>query len=144
MPAAIASWMDPSLTGFPSTVTVPLVAGRTPNRASAISVRPEPSRPVTPRISPSRTEKLTSSKAPGRVEPLDVEYDRSVRRELADEAFLADLAPGHGFADRLPGEVGCRPGDHLAAGAQDRDPLRDAQDLVELVGDEHQPDAARP
>ncbi|MDF2492095.1 MAG: hypothetical protein K0Q58_673, partial [Microbacterium sp.] len=52
IPALTPSAMDRMLRREPSIVTVPASAGATPKMASAISVRPEPSRPVIPRISP--------------------------------------------------------------------------------------------
>ncbi len=43
----------------PSRVTEPPRIGSTPNTARAIEVRPEPTSPATPRISPRRTDKST-------------------------------------------------------------------------------------
>jgi len=49
--------------------TSPASARSMPNRTRAISVRPEPNKPGKATISPARTEKVTSRKAPIRVSP---------------------------------------------------------------------------
>ena len=69
MPWRIASVGLPILTAFPRISTVPAWWGVTPNSDSMTSVRPAPIRPATPRISPSRREKLMSRKTPWRVSP---------------------------------------------------------------------------
>ncbi len=51
------------VTGFPSMLMWPESIGSMPKSASASSVRPEPSRPVTPTISPPRISKLMSLSA---------------------------------------------------------------------------------
>ena len=53
-------------TSLPSSRTDPASAGRAPKIALATSVRPLPTRPNMPTISPARTAKLTSSKLPRR------------------------------------------------------------------------------
>ncbi len=55
-------------------------AGATPKMARATSVRPAPTRPPSPTISPLRTSKLMSLKTPGSVRPSTFE------RHLADRA----------------------------------------------------------
>ena len=47
----------------------------TPKTALAISLRPAPTRPARPTISPARTVKETSWKVPSDVEALDLEHD---------------------------------------------------------------------
>ena len=68
-PARIAwrGWRN--LLGLPSISTVPLSTGSAPKIARATSVRPEPTRPASPTISPARTSKLTS-RSSGVVRPL--------------------------------------------------------------------------
>ena len=70
MRASMASCGLLRRTSLPSLYSAPLSAGRMPNRDSASSVRPESRRPVTPRISPLRRAKDTSSKKPVRPSPL--------------------------------------------------------------------------
>ena len=62
MPRATASRTDRTRAGWPSTVTLPASAGFSPNKESASSVRPEPSSPVRPTISPGAKVKETSAK----------------------------------------------------------------------------------
>ncbi len=62
MPARIASSGERTLSGLPSSITVALlVPGYAPNTACMSSVRPAPTRPATPTISPRRTANDTSS-----------------------------------------------------------------------------------
>src|SRR5882762_1655780 len=60
MPRATASRGLSIRTSLPSSMIRPPVFFAAPNRIRAISVRPAPMRPATPRISPLRTVKLTS------------------------------------------------------------------------------------
>ena len=62
-----------------------------PKIARSSSVRPEPTSPAMPRISPRRTSKLTSRTRSPRAEPLDPQRDRADVR-----ACRASF--GHGFA----------------------------------------------
>ena len=56
-PAAMASLGEANATSRPSSWMVPAVGWSTPNSTRAISVRPLPTRPAKPRISPARTSK---------------------------------------------------------------------------------------
>ena len=69
MPLRIASRGLPIATGRPSSRIDPASAGAMPNSASATSVRPAPMSPDMPRISPRRSAKDTSRKAPVRHRP---------------------------------------------------------------------------
>ncbi len=60
MPFSIAVEGESIATGTPSISTSPLSTLSMPNRLSITSLRPAPTRPATPRISPRRTLKLTS------------------------------------------------------------------------------------
>ena len=109
--------------------------------ASTSSSCPLPATPAMPRISPSRTSKLT---------PLTVCRPRSLRHgqvaapasiDLARVALAAidgqlDLAADHQLGElvlvRLAGDAAAH---HLAA-PDDRDAVGDLEDLVELVADE--------
>jgi len=69
MPLRIAScgrWMR---RGWPFSRIVPVVAGRAPKITSASSVRPAPTSPATPRISPLCSVKLTSRTRSPRLSP---------------------------------------------------------------------------
>ncbi|OPZ66869.1 MAG: hypothetical protein BWY81_01616 [Firmicutes bacterium ADurb.Bin467] len=61
----IASEGDLTTVGLPLSVICPCVGLTTPNRSCAVSVRPEPSRPAKPIISPFLTVSEISSMAPG-------------------------------------------------------------------------------
>ena len=69
MPAAIAALFEEDLSRLPSTEISPLSRRDMPNSVSANSVRPAPSRPMRPRISPSWMVKETSSNSPARLAP---------------------------------------------------------------------------
>ncbi len=60
MPLATASPGERMETRRPRTSIVPLWISSAPKIARAVSVRPEPISPAMPRISPSRSSKLTS------------------------------------------------------------------------------------
>ena len=59
-PALIAWRGWRKVRAVPSISTVPLVIGSAPKIARATSVRPEPTSPARPTISPARTSRLTS------------------------------------------------------------------------------------
>ena len=72
-----------------------------PNRTRATSVRPAPTRPAKPTISPARTEKLDVAERAGPGQPVDLEQDVADRRlDLREQR--------HGPADHVPDEVGGR------------------------------------
>ena len=56
----VAAAGEPIVTGRPSISTTPVVRDVRPKMARATSVRPAPTSPVSPRISPARTSKLIS------------------------------------------------------------------------------------
>ena len=70
MPARTASRFECSLSGWPPSLIAPSSARCMPNSVRASSVRPEPSRPTTPRTSPLRKVKLTSANSPRRDRPV--------------------------------------------------------------------------
>src|SRR3954454_10566071 len=67
MPARIAAVGEPGLSATPSTSTWPASGVSMPKTARATSLRPAPTRPARPRISPRWTSKVTSVKTPSRV-----------------------------------------------------------------------------
>ena len=103
-------------------------------------MRPAPTRPAKPRISPARTSKLTSRKTPARVRPLDLEEHVADRRlDLREERH----GPADHVADEVGrGELGRRRRDDVAAVAEDGRPVAQREDLVEPVADEEDRDAA--
>ena len=66
MPLARASRRERNLIGFPSIWISPASGGGRPARLRATSKLPWPARPTSATISPRRTERVTSSKAPAR------------------------------------------------------------------------------
>ena len=69
MPRAVALRGLPFGSGIPSRRTLPLSYGSTPKIARATSLRPAPTRPASPTISPARTVKVMSRNTPARVSP---------------------------------------------------------------------------
>ena len=69
MPARTAARGSCRLTGLPASRTEPASYASTPKTARAISLRPAPTSPARPTISPARTSKLTSWKTPPRSRP---------------------------------------------------------------------------
>ena len=57
-PAASAVASEPSGSDFPLTAKLPVAAGSSPKIASTTSLRPAPTMPAMPTISPARTERL--------------------------------------------------------------------------------------
>ena len=124
----------------PSRRTLPAATGRRPLSASISSVWPLPSMPAMPTISPARTSNETSRtfSTHGRRTPADPRPSGAPRRGCAaclstrsstsrptiSRARLSSVAPSR--VDRLD----------LLPAAEDGDPVRDLQHLVELVGDE--------
>ena len=109
-----------------------------PNRTRATSVRPAPTSPANPTISPARTEKLTSSNSPRPRQPLDLEQDVADRRlDLREER--------HGAADHVPDQVrrrqlARRSRDDMPAVAQHRRRVAQVEDLVQPMADEQDRD----
>ena len=62
-PAASAAAIEPHGSSLPPTVTRPVAAGSRPKIACATSLRPAPTMPATPTISPARTSRLMSWKS---------------------------------------------------------------------------------
>ena len=120
----------------------PCSAGVMPNSACASSLRPEPTRPARPTISPARTSRLTSlvigwrtrSRASSTGAPIGTD-------DLGKEVL--DAAPDH-HLDELGGvRVGHLARADIGAVAQHRDAVGDLEDLVEPMADVDDPDAAR-
>ena len=77
----------------PRARSVPALGLRMPNSVSASSVRPAPSRPVRPSVSPRRTVSETSSKSPGRVRPFDLEHHRAAADDRACAPMWSNVLP---------------------------------------------------
>ena len=75
MPLAMASAGEPIFSSRPSRMIRPAVSVSTPKMARATSVRPAPTRPAMPTISPRRTSKLTSSMPASEDRPLHLHED---------------------------------------------------------------------
>ena len=149
---AMASAGVRSRTGLPSTRIVPWSNGSAPKMARAISVRPAPTRPARPRISPWCDRRARRRSARGmriaRVaaarETLDPQRDRpgSADRPLAVER--ADVAADH-HADHARRRWSRRPRRRRrAAVAQHRGAVAEADHLVEPVRDEDDRRCPRP
>ncbi len=95
-----------------------------------------------PRISPCAQGEADVAVGAAQAEALDLEHDGGVGRQVADHAGGVDLASGHVGGDALPVEARGGAGDDVGPGAEDGEALGDREDLVELVGDEHERDAA--
>ena len=74
--------------------------------------------------------------------PLHLE-DRGLVNGARLVALLREVAPRHVAGETRAVELLLRAGDDLVAGAQDREALRDLEDLLELVGHEEDRDTAR-
>ena len=133
MPASIATPGLRMAISLPSMAIAPEVAGVTPNSVSATLVRPEPTRPAKPRISPLRRSKETSRKRPSSAGSAPRARPRRSARLLGKH--LGDLAPDHQLDDVVAGDVG---GGMLAdepAVAEHRHFVGDLEQLVHLVRD---------
>ena len=112
---------------------VPDVAGDTPNSVSATLLRPEPTRPARPRISPSRRSNRCRESASS-VRLRHRKHDVADRHALLGK-HLGDFAPDHqldDFVARHPG--GGMLADETAI-AKHRHLVGDLEQLVHLVGD---------
>ena len=69
MPASIARRGEPMRSFLPRSVTLPPVARSVPHSRRISSVRPAPTRPKNPTISPARTENEAGALRPGPVTP---------------------------------------------------------------------------
>ena len=136
MPAAMASPGEANVTSLPSIWIVPAVGWSTPNRTRAISVRPLPTRPPKPRISPARTSSETSAKAPSRARPVAASTtapgvaSRTGYMLLSERPTISRTARSRGISS--VGAVATR-----LAVAQHGDAIGDAVDLVHAMADEH-------
>ena len=134
MPASIAVPGFLIAISLPSIAIVPEVAGVTPNRVSATLLRPEPTRPAKPRISPLRRSKEMSRKRPSR-ERLRTESATSPIGTVCFGNIWVISRPTIMLDDVVAGDVG---GGVLAdevAVAKHRHLVGDLEQLVHLVGD---------
>ena len=134
MPAVMAAEGLSKVTAWPARMTSPESRLSMPKSTRATSLRPAPTSPAMPTISPPRTLKLTSSKAPWRLSPLTSQQHLAGRRvDLREERHLA---PDH-VAHQVGGGQLTGPGvDHEAAVAKHGGRVADVEDLVQPVADE--------
>ena len=130
------------VTGLPSSRISPEVAGVMPKMVSASSVRPEPTSPAMPRISPARRGQ---GDVADRVAEGEVRAARGRSRRGTVSAF------GKSWSIARPTiietrsasvDLADRPGADMGAVAQHRDPVGEREDLRQLVADIDDADAA--
>ena len=114
-----------------------------PKSASASSVRPAPSRPMRPTISPACRVKETSSNSPARLAPPHLEHRPAACGRRGAPHRVLDALAGHQLGEAVIVDLGGREGADLAAVAQHRDPLGDLDHLIQPVADEDDGDALR-
>ena len=122
-------------TTAPSRRMTPVSAGRTPNSASATSVRPEPTRSGEPEhlATPDLEGDLFERSFPA--ERLDAEGDiAGLVGHTAEE--VGQLAPDHVADQRHLGDVADWLGRDVVAVAEHGDPVAELEHLVEAVADE--------
>ena len=94
MPRCFASDGLAIVTGLPSTRIVPASAGVIPKITSASSLRPEPTSPAIPRISPARSFRLTPLRHRPAHDVLELQHDfAELRLDLREE--LLDAPSDH-------------------------------------------------
>ena len=140
MPASMASRLESKRTGWPSRRISPASGWVMPNRVSASSVRPAPSRPVRPRVSPRRKANETSAYSPRRVRPAHLQHDRGRRQIAPAQDGLEGLA-GHQLGQPRLGHAGGREDADEPPVAQDGDALADLEHLGQAVADQDHGDA---
>ena len=125
-------------------ITRPESNGSAPKTARAISVRPAPTSPAMPRISPRRTSRLTSSSTvacgswalPRRVRPSTRSATSPGLGPIAMNEERIDLAADHQADDAVDGRVGDGAAADQTAVAKHRVAVADLHHLLEPMGDE--------
>jgi len=141
-PARSAADASAKWTGRPSRRTSPAVGWAMPKRTRAISVRPAPTRPDMPRISPARTVKLIDQRnSPARVSPA-LRAGPSQWRPVPGKS-VTDRPPCGG-SGRTVVSSRVTAGDHVATVAEDRWPVVSWKDLVRAMADEEDGHPAGP
>ena len=107
---------------------------RSPKMARASSVRPAPTSPATPTISPRRTENEMSRSRPRFVEVLHLQ-DRIADLSGLLPEDVADVAADHHPDELAHVRLGDRPGADIAAVAEHGDAVAEAEDLLHAVRD---------
>ena len=120
----------------------PAIFGSAPKIALAVSVRPLPTSPATPTISPRPTENETAGPAvaPQVHDPQRFARDRRIG---AEDALVGECPPDHHPHDLRDRKSGERAGRDELAVAQHRHPVADLADLLKAVGDKEDRHAAR-
>ena len=134
-PCRTASRGDAISTRSPSTKISPAIFGSAPKIARAVSVRPLPTRPATPTISPLPTPKRHLGRlrvAPQALDPQRLARDHDV---LAKGVLALDASPDHHVHDLGDCQAGERPGGDELAVAQHGHPVADLEDLLQAMRD---------
>ena len=132
----MASPGEANATSRPSSRMVPAVGWSTPNSTRAISVRPLPTRPAKPRISPARTSKRDVGEGAVAGEAARRQH-HGAGRGRARRVHVAQRAADHQADGAVARHLGGRRrGDQLPV-AQHGDAIGDAVDLVHAMADEH-------
>ena len=134
MPASIAMPGFVIAISLPSIRIAPEVAGVTPNSVSATLLRPEPTRPATPRISPLRRSNDTPWNLPSRQRSRSRQRDVADRRDLLRE-HLGDLAANHQLDDLVARNIRGLVLANEPPVAEHRHLVGDLEQLVHLMGD---------
>ncbi len=121
----------------------PEVAGVTPKIVSATLLRPEPTRPATPRISPARTSNETSWKTPLRVRSLTDSTTSPIGTASFGNIWVISRPTIMRMMSSRVTSLGGVRADILAV-AEHRELVGDLEQLVHLVGDVDDAFALRP
>ena len=140
-PARIASDGEAIRARRPATRISPASAGVRPKRISASCVRPDPTRPARPRISPRATESDTSCTPVARFETPRSSSATSPRGTSRFGKTADELAADHQPDQLRAVDVAGRPGPDRLAVAQDRDAIGDREHFLQPVGDIDDADA---
>ena len=140
-PWRMASRGEEILSLRPSSRMSPESTRSAPISARASSVRPAPTSPYTPRISPLCRVKLMSSSTPLRFRPRTSSTGIGPSAGPCPAAGLAlvDLAADQHLDEGAAVDVPDRLGAHELAVAQHGDPVADLEDLLQAVGDVDDP-----
>ena len=134
MPAAIACLGVFGVTSTPLTRTRPRDGGSAPTMMRASSVRPAPSNPARPTISPPHTREADIVDAGSTRDVLEAQQF-AARRASPSWIVIADLTVRHQPDQRLERRLGEREGPHRPAIAQHRDALANLGELAHAMRD---------
>ncbi len=125
IPQASASAGDPMRTGRPARRTCAPAVGLRPKIAAAASLRPAPSRPARPRISPARSENS---------DPRQADFENDLAGNPLLQLCQGFQRPPHHKSDQpLLVQFGGRPGGDVPAVAHHRDGIGQPEDFGHAV-----------